>query len=337
MMLASDSRRSQGIFASELERYLTVTLHDSRIRVRVFEGPKNLPVFLVRTYIFYEADLIGRRCIFLTAKAHAATPADIAKHIAVVRSALHAIIIFAAPSLSAHNRSRLIAQGIAFVVPGNQLYIPELATDLREHFRAPKSQAIAGISPAAQAVLFHHLLRRDEHSITPSAIAQRLHYSAMSIGRAFDDLVATGLANPEKRGKEIHLEYSSNGRALLEAARTFLRSPVRSVKYIRRSRTAPNLKLAGESALAELTDLSRPRMDTYAIGSTHWKFFEETFNAVEADETEAESAVETWSYDPAGLSDGRLVDPLSLYTQFWDHSDERISMAAEKLLENLSW
>lgn len=337
MMLSNDNRRSQGVFASELERYLTATLHDSRIKVRVIEGPRNLPVFLVRAYKFYEADLIGRQCIFLTAKALPATPADIAKHIALVRSSLHTIIIFAAPSLSAHNRSRLIAQGIAFVVPGNQLYIPELAMDLREHFRAPKSQATEGLSPAAQAVLFHHLLRRDEHSTTPSAIAQRLHYSAMSVGRAFDDLIATGLANPERRGKEIHLEFRTNGRALLEAARNFLRSPVRSVKYIRLSGAVPNLKLAGESALAELTDLSRPRMDTYAIGSTHWRFFAETYAVVEVDETEAESEVETWSYDPTGLSDGRLVDPLSLYAQFRNYSDERVSMAAEKLLENLSW
>ena len=61
------------------------------------------------------------------------------------------------------------------------------------------------------------------------------------------------------------------------------------------------------------------------------------YAVVEVDETEAESGVETWSYDPAGLSDGRLVDPLSLYAQFRDYSDERVSMAAEKLLESLSW
>jgi len=335
MMLQSDERRFREIF--ELTRYLRATLHDNRIRVHKLESTKSLPVFLARAYKFYEAELAGRRCIFLSARSRAATPADIAKHIALVRTAIHAIIIFATPSLSAHNRSRLIAQGVAFVVPGNQLYIPELATDLREHFRAPKWQAEGGLSPAAQAVLFDHLLRRDEHSTIPSAISKRLHYSAMSIGRAFDELIAFGLATLQRRGKEIHLEFGESGRPLLEAARNFLRSPVRAVRYVRNSEAVSILKLAGESALAELTDLSRPRMDTHAIWSTNWKSFAKTSAAVEVDETEAEFAVETWSYDPAGLSDGRLVDPLSLYTQFWDHSDERIAMAAEKLLENFSW
>jgi hypothetical protein len=337
MMLPNEGRTSREVFASELERYLRTILHDNRIRVHVLENTKSLPVFLVRAYKFYEAEIAGRRCIFLNAKARTDTPAEIAKHIALVRSAIPAIVIFATLSLSAHNRSRLIAQGTAFVVPGNQLYIPELATDLREHFRAPKSQADDGLSPAAQAVLFDHLLRRDTHSTTPSAIAHRLHYSAMSIGRAFDELIATELAALQRRGKEINLEFNASGQRLFESAHKFLRDPIRAVKYVRNSEAVSSLKMAGESALAEMTDLSRPRTDTYAIGSARWKFFVQTYGAVEVDETEADFAVETWSYDPAGLSDGRLVDPLSLYTQFCDHTDERIAIAAEKLLENFSW
>ena len=337
MMLSKDGGRPREIFANELERYLRVTLHDNRIRLRVFKSTKSLPVFLARAYKFYEAEIGGKRCVFLAANARPSTPAEIAKHIALVRSAIPANIIFAAPSLSAHNRSRLIDQGVAFVVPGNQLYIPALAMDLRDHFRAAKSYTADGLSPAAQAVLFQHLLRRDEHSATPSAIAQRLHYTPMSIGRAFDDLAALGLAHIERRGKETHLEFGSSGRELLDAARTFLRSPVRTIKYIRNSKALSTLKLAGESALAELTDLSRPRMDTYAIEATNWKDFVQMSALSEVDETEAERAVETWSYDPAGLSNKHVVDPLSLYAQFWDHQDERISAAAEKLLENFPW
>lgn len=323
-------------FIGRLERYLRETLHDP-IRAHLFEGAISLPAFLERTYKFYESLIAGQRCVFLVAGKNVATPSDIAKHVALVRSAVEAIIVFAAPSLSAHNRSRLIAQGIAFVVPGNQLYIPELAMDLREHFRAPKLRTADGLSPAAQAVLFHHVLRLDQFATTPSAIAERLHYSAMSIGRAFDDLVAVGLAKAEKRGKERYLQFNADRRALLPAARALLRSPVRSVKYIRNGRPVPNLKRAGESALAELTDLSRPKTDTFAIAARDWNAIAEGFDLIEVNENEADLAVETWSYDPAGLSDAPVVDPLSLYAQFWNHGNERVSMAAEKLLESLSW
>lgn len=323
-------------FAEALERYLGETLHD-RIRVTEIGGPSALPSFLERTYKLYEAQIAGRRCILVAARENMATPSDIAKHVGLVRSAIEAVVVFAAPSLSAHNRSRLLSHGVAFVVPGNQLYIPDLAMDLREHFRAPKLQDADGLSPAAQAVLFHHLLRPDENASTPSLIAKRLHYSAMSIGRAFDDLVAVRLAETEKHGKERHIRFKVAGRQLLDAARGHLRSPVRAVKFVKGDLVGAPLKTAGESALAELTDLSRPRMDAYAIAASDWKTVARDRGLVETDKHDADYMVETWSYDPAGLSDMPTVDPLSLYAQFKDHSDERVAAAAERLVEGLPW
>lgn len=323
-------------FAEALERYLGETLHD-RVRVHRFRDLGNLPIFLERAYDFYECKLVGRQCVFIVAGESIPTPSEITKHVALVRSAIDdAVVVFAAASLNAYNRSRLIAQTVAFVVPGNQLYIPELAMDLREHFRAPRPRSDDGLSPAAQAVLFHHILCLDERATTPSAIAKRLRYSAMSMGRAFDELVAAGLAKTGKRGKEKHLRFTADRRVLLDASHSLLRSPVRSVKYIRSDRV-PDLKRAGETALAELTDLSRPRTDTYATAASDWKAIAKAYDLVEAGEIEADFAVETWSYNPAGLSAAPTVDPLSLYAQFRDHRDERVSMAAERLLENVSW
>jgi len=321
-------------FAGALEHYLGETLH-GKVKVREIDTAISLPTFLERTYTFYKARIADRQCLLIAARENAATPADIAKHVALVRSAVDALVIFAAPSLSAHNRSRLIAHGVAFVVPDNQLYIPDLAMDLREYFRAPKPQGAEGLSPAAQAVLFHYMLRLDEFARTPSAIAERLHYSPMSIGRAFNDLVAVGLAKTEKRGKERHIYFNEDRRELMQAARPLLRSPVRSVKHIRDHRPVDTLKLAGETALAKLTDLTPPRTETYAVVASDWKATAETLGFIEVDDFEVSFTVETWAYDPAGLSDGLVVDPLSLYAQFHENRDERISMAAERLLENV--
>jgi len=324
------------IFVADLERYLRETLHD-RIHVRPFEGSERLPAFVERAYSLFETRIVGTRCVILAARENPATPSEIAKHVSLVRSATNAIVVFAATAVTAHNRSRLIGQGIGFIVPGNQLYIPELAMDLREHFRTSYSRHAEGLSPAAQAVLFHHMLHLDAQATTPSAIAERLHYSAMSIGRAFDDLVALRLAKTERHGKERHLTFKADGWQLLELARALLRSPVRAVKYIRNLPVPSNLKRAGETALAELTDLSRPKTDTYAVAANDWQSFKRAFNLVEVQENESDVAVETWSYDPAGLSDGPLVDRMSLYAQFSHHRDERVSMAAEKLLEGFAW
>ncbi len=336
MVLANDPQTFEETFAEALERYLGETLHH-RVRINKIDKAISVPTFLERSYRFYDARIEDRRCVVIAAPENLATPADIAKHVSLVRSAVDDIVIFAAPSLNAHKRSRLIALGVAFVVPGNQLYIPELAMDLREYFRAPKPRRTEGLSPAAQAVFFHYLLRLNEFATTPSAIAERLRYSPMSIGRAFDDLVAMGLAKTKKRGKERHIHFSADRPKLMETARPLLHTPVRSVKHIGSNCVVPNLKIAGETALAKLTDLTPPRTETFAVVASDWKAIAKTFELIEVDEFEARFAVETWSYDPAGLSDDPVVDPLSLYAQFCDHRNERISMAAERLLENVIW
>lgn len=251
-------------FVEALERYLEKTLHE-KVSVRKVDSATSVPVFLERTYTFLNARIVGRPFMLIAARENAATPANIAKHVSLVRAAADSAVIFVTPSLSAHNRSRLISRGVAFVVPGNQLYIPDLAMDLRENIRAPKLGSVERLSPAAQAVFFHCMLRLDEFDAIPSAIAERLRYSPMSVGRAFDDLTAAGLAKTEGRGKERHIHFNMGRREIMEVARPFLRSPVRSFKYIRDSRPVHGLKLAGESALAKLTDLTPPQTETFAV------------------------------------------------------------------------
>ncbi len=322
--------------AAALQRYLERTLHEPA-RVVALERVPSLPSFLSRMYSLLEGHVAGRRCVFLSTMDNSATPSDIAKHVVLVRIAVDAIVVFVAPWLSAHNRSRLIGRGIPFVVPGRQLYIPDLAMDLRERFRTPKPRRAASLSPAAQAVLFHRLLGLDETAATPSLVAAQLRYSAMSIGRAFDDLVGAGLAHTERHGKERHIRFRAEGRQLFDASHDLLRSPVRTEKFIRDVHAAPPLKHAGESALSRLTDLSPPPLPVFAVAAGKWKSVARIHELVETDPDRASHIVETWSYDPAALSAACTADPLSLYAQFHDHRDERVSSAAERLLDAMPW
>ena len=208
----------------ELERYLEDTLHEPA-RTYPFEKAPGLPSFLSRMYSLHEGQIAGRRLVFLAAKDNTATPANIAKHLALVRHAVDAIVVFVAPSLSAYNRSRLIKRGVPFVVPGRQLYIPDLAMDLRERFHTYKEPRPNALSPAAQAVLFFHFLRPDQAATSPSLIATQLSYSAMSIGRAFDYLVDTGLADAERHGKERHIRFKTEGTAAVRCRARFAAQP----------------------------------------------------------------------------------------------------------------
>ena len=337
MMLESDS--SDPTFpplASGIARYTGQVTHAPMRLVEETALP-GLPVFLARAYRFFQVDIAGRTCLLMIPDDDNEAAGDLVKHVRLVEVQTDSTIILGLPALSARDRARLIGHRMSFIVPGNQFYVPDLGMDLREYFRTHKASPADGLPPAAQAVLFHYLLRRNPHATTPSAIAADLRYSPMSVGRAFDDLAAAGLAVSEKHGRERHLLFREDRRDLLDRARPLLRSPVRSRRLVHGLHKSPALLLGGESALAEMTDLSPPELPTFALVATEWRNFAARHGYREGDYEEPDFAVETWSYDPAALSDGEIVDPLSLYAQFHDHEDARVRMAAEQLRERTVW
>jgi hypothetical protein len=332
---ASDDQQDR--FAERLAAYLRATLH-VEVALVPWERKHSLPTFVARPYRFHHARIAGHQCLFMARRStDETTPAEIGRDVEAVQTAFEGVVVFAAQSISATMRARLIARGVSFAVPGNQLYIPQLAIDLREHFRSRPARG-EHFTPAAQFVLFHHILRGGKEQPTPTDLAERLHYSAMSIGRAFDELASRNLAHVERHGREKQIVFNTDRRTLLESSRTLLRSPVRGVHAVRFNRKTPAMPLAGESALAELTNLAPPRLPTFAIPATDgMRFFESHGIRDFHYEYEGDAIIETWRYDPTRLGNGHIVDPLSLYAQYWDHEDERLAQAAEHLLGTISW
>lgn len=343
-MLESNLKATPGnAFAADLHGYIAATLHRP-IELADWDGAASLPTFLSQRYDFFVA-LIGHQpCLFAANRDTAdATPAEVAKHIARIESAFDGVVIYAARRLGADRRSRLVAAGVPFVVPGNQLYIPALALDLRENFRARPKRGLDQLSPVAQAVLFYgvlysHELRANRRSRTPSQLANVVGYSAMSVGRAFEELANVELATINKRGRSKEIEFDPDGRALIEVARPLLRNPVRGRKLIQGHPVSPPMKLAGESALANLTGLSPPPLAQWAMHSDEWASLAAIHDFALVDEAdEADVALELWYYLPDVLSDQVTVDPLSLYAQHWDSHNERVAKAAEDALDHVPW
>lgn len=331
-------RPLHSLFAKDLEAYLAKTLH-AEVTFQPWSGHTALPTFLTHRYRFWEAHGLLRSCLFMALLPDAeATPFEIAKQIALVQPAFDGPVIYAAEGLTASERSRLIAQGVSFAVPDNQLYIPQLAMDLRESFRPSVRARALRLSPGAQLLLFRHILRRDVEQATPSMLADRLAMTPMTVGRAFDQLAALDLAVVERHGREKTLHFEQRPRELFDRSYDYLQSPMRGCHGVRVFKRQPNdLLLAHESALAELTHLARPNRPTYAILATGWMSTISAMAATTNEIGEAIALIETWRYDPRVLSQGHIVDPLSLIAQFKNDADERIAQATDDLKAKISW
>ena len=103
-----------------------------------------------------------------------------------------------AAGIDSARRKQLIDQRVAFVVPGNQVYLPFLGVDLLEHFRNARGTS-ESLSPATQAAFLYALHRRGRGAFSPKEMAAALGYSSMTMSRAFDELEGAGLGRPARR------------------------------------------------------------------------------------------------------------------------------------------
>lgn len=153
MMLSTKGEgRPEPALEDDLGRYLETTLHTT-VRLKQWAEQSALPIFLTTLYQFRKAVIAKRQCLFMLANEGAeTTPNEIAKHVGLVQARFDGVVVYVRPGLTSTERARLIEAGVPFIAPGNQLYIPQLAMDLRDYFRAPKKRRPDHLSPAAQAV-----------------------------------------------------------------------------------------------------------------------------------------------------------------------------------------
>jgi hypothetical protein len=303
-----------------------------------------LPYYIADRYRLWRGEMFGRACLFMGVRP-AENPeglGELARHREVVLKQSPAnLLILLLEGLTPRRRKKLIADRIAFMVPGAQLFIPELLLELRDGrvAKAPMMRAPERFSPTAQLVVIAALLQQEVAGANATMLARRFGVAVMSMGRAFDELQAAGIADASRVGRERTLHMKAEGQALWRDVERYLQSPVRKVRrvVIPYPERFPGL-VAGESALARYTALAPPRVQTLAVAGADWNRLVREFDLRDAEPGYGEGDdVQTWTYDPAVLAERQVVDRLSLYLSVRDHSDERVAQAAEQLLESLPW
>lgn len=304
--------------------------------VEAREHARGMPTFMRDLYAIVPAHILGRRCTLMVRRPDTAvTPAATEKHHTLLRKQLGPDpIILVTRAITSHDRHRLIARRIPFIVPGNQMYVPELAVHLQEHFRTDARERSPNLTPAAQLIVLASLLGEEPADRSQGSMAKRFGYSFMTMSRAFDELRGHGLADIEISGRYSVLTMRYVGKDLWQLALPLLRSPVRKRRTVAQPRADVEALVAGETALAAMTEMSEPAMDVYAVAAAQWPGLAARHRLDRAPGwDEAAVEIETWSYDPRALSNGRVVDPLSLWLSLGDARDERIQLAKDELLK----
>jgi len=322
---------------TNFKRYLKETL-DIDTQPKQWPEKGKLPIFLRNMYIFFEVRILGIPCLVMAANDKAEqTPATIQKHMLQVRKKWQDEVIYLQRKVSAYNRKRLIQHKIPFVVPLNQMFLPFLGIDLREHFKNVRERGTS-FSPSTQVVVLYYLFHNDQFRLTPKILANELGYSTMTMTRTLDELDGVGLGKIAMEGRERVLRFNRDVKQVWENAQERMRSPVKKRLWLKDFSNKPCALKAGLSALSHYSNLAEPTNPVLAIGGIDWKKVNANNDAIILDISEPGAIeLEIWSYSPKLFGEKRVVDRFSLFLSMREDNDERVQSALEGMMEQIEW
>lgn len=236
-------------------------------------------------------------------------------------------ILLLLPSVDSMVRRNLLNKKINFVVPGQQIYFPELYISLKE------SDSIKRIKPKqlslpAQVLLLYHLQKRSLTDSPLSEIAKLIGYSNKTISLVVQELQNLGIAKLIPRTNRTKtLSFYRSGADLWNQIEKYLQNPIAQHGYTDRDLTPLKPILCGIAV--EYRNI--PGYSYIEFGIT---LKEARVAKLKVYATRKEHSLHLWRYDPRILADSGYADILSTilaYDRF-----HRSSITA-RLLPHVKW
>lgn len=318
-----------------LKKYIKETLK-IELETAPWNGSEALPFILRNNFNFYVTVIFNQPYLLLVAqKNKKQTPTIIDKQITLIGEKWGNDIIYIDESVTSYNRQRLIEHNIPFIIPGNQMFLPMMGIDLREHFKSIRAVKEKKLNPSTQAVLINHLINDHQIAYTQTDLAMKLNYTNMTINRAFYELESTELGKVFSQGREKMLRFEDSKKKLWDKAKKHLRSPVKNKLFIESKNFRKYFLKAGQTALAHYSMISEPNHQVFAISAELLKVTESFAELEYIEENSIE--LEIWTYSPHLFAENGFVDRFSLYCSMMDDKDERVDSALEEMMEKIKW
>nr|WP_255701896.1 hypothetical protein [Bordetella sp. LUAb4] len=305
-----------------------------------WSGARTLPYYLQQAFHFSELEINGKPVVLARGKGDDRHPlGDTRKWLDIVQTYTEQPVIYVIDTLASHERRRLIEYKMPFVVPGNQLYLPDFGLDLREYFRRPAPVVETGLSPSTQALLITALLQHPwDGEWQPAAMGRALGYTTMTSSRAAKELTAAGLSTPFSVERTRWLRMTFTRQETWERAGPLMRTPVRRKVWVLDHGSAIDPpRLAGLTALARHSMLAEPMRPVYAVAATAWKAMVGAGVRELPEPMDGAHEWQLWNYSPALVPQQDTVDPLSLILSLQDDEDDRVLIALDQLRKQLPW
>lgn len=287
--------------------------------------PPSMPVFLRKAADYFLCSCDGIDFIVASARGGESLP-DLKRISNQLARYTELSVALASNCIDSRQRKALVSQGIPFIVPGKQAYLPFLGFVAQKESRPRVCKG--PLSARAQAAFV--TLIANPFIATAEELCAVSHMSRSSITRAVDELACNDLIERGKNGRNVTIAFAASRNKLLRCAMPSLSSPVVRTFFVEFCDDAGRLPNAGVSALADRSMLAAPAIVEKAVARTSLKKM--NFREVVEGELEESETVEVqvWKYKPLVAGLGK-IDNASLALSLAAQDDERILGALDGL------
>ncbi len=327
-----------------LQKYIEEVLDEKIVINQLPENElSNLPMYVNQLYRIYTATLLDTELVLV----HLVNSSDLSiaqteRQIKNLKEIFNKTVILILENVVSYNRGRLIKKRVNFIVPGKQLFLPEMLVDLKERDLVRiSSNEKQNLIPSAQVIVLYQVLGLSKYwdleKKSYKEIASKLNYSPMAISKAVNNLQALDLITiAGKKEKYIQFKYKKVELWKKIEENSMWNYPVFKRVYVDELPMGMTTWYCNTSALPEYSDMNQSRQNYVAIGRSEYNKLDKQSLFINANPTEGVYCIEVWKYNPGNLTysakiDELIVDPLSLYLTLKNTPDERIEMALDQI------
>lgn len=237
-------------------------------------------------------------------------------------------VILILDGINSYQRKSLIESRIGFVVPGKQIYIPQMGALMSERGLGVNVSTIEKLSAVAGAMITLHLGTKSLQGLSISDVAKIMGYSIKTLSLAAAELERAGLISFKLQGRKKLLDFPLSNKELWEKAFPMIDSPVEKLLFSTNSALASEIGvISSDSALSEISMLTSPPQNIYAVYARNPQLGELDLN-----DSMGDIKVEVWKTDPTISSKDGIMDIFSLALSYKNDDDPRVWKELNKLI-----
>ena len=304
-----------------------------------WRGKSNLPLYLANGYNFEEVLIEKKAVLFMDCSRKETSFRELLSHLNKVKeiTSYNNEIILIFKSITNYQREKLIKEGLSYIIPGKQIYVPIFGVifieKLQDRFSIIDEGKIEIMKPTTQA-LFLELIASMDFRRSAQELGKKLNVSKMSVTRAYKDLEKMNIVTKQGEYYVSGYHFSTGIKEVWTLASKNLMDPVLKNVYVNESLITEELRseliVSGESALANYSMMSFPRQNVYGITSKKLKKYEETIELQPLPESNT-CMIEIWKHEMP--SKENVLHPLAVFTVLRNEYDERVEDQLEQMIE----